>query len=204
MSEATHDMLAGLGIIVLAAGEGRRLGLGPKAHVRLGGATFLERVVRTCRDAEISGIWVVGSPTDARMATACAALAVRLAINAQPELGMSSSVQVGLRAAHADCPRGVFVFPVDHPLVRVSTLDALAAALDDDACVRPRSAGQHGHPILLGAAVVARLIAVERREPLRDALARVAPRFVDVPCDDDATVQGVNTPAELELARAAT
>lgn len=45
MSEA-----AGIDAIVLAAGRGERLGLGPKAWLTLGGRTLLERAVETLRD----------------------------------------------------------------------------------------------------------------------------------------------------------
>lgn len=182
---------------MLAAGEGRRLGLGPKAHVVLGGETLLARVVRTCREAGLDRIWVVGSPTDAKMQAACTTLATRLVVNPEPELGMTSSVHVGLRAAQTDLVGGVLVFPVDHPLIRAGTLTSLIAALREDACVRPLRAGRHGHPILLGAAILPRLLALGPETPLRDSLQTIGAHGIDVPCDDDATLDGVNTPTEL-------
>ena len=59
-------------VVVLAAGSGSRLGLGPKAHVVLGDETFLSRIVRSCREAELGPVLVVGGQGDARIADACA------------------------------------------------------------------------------------------------------------------------------------
>lgn len=187
-------------VVVLAAGEGRRLGLGPKAHVLLGGEALLARVVRSCREAGLTRAWVVGSPGDIRITAACDALAVEVVINPQPELGMASSVHVGLREAQRQRAGGALVFPVDHPLVRASTIARLADALQDDAWVRPLHARRRGHPIALGAALVSRLLALDPRTPLREALEAAGARGVDVPCDDPATLEGVNTPADLERA----
>lgn len=186
-----------IGVVVLAAGEGRRLGLGPKAHVRLGDETFLARIVRTCRLAELQHIWVVGSALDTKLKAVCQALGVEPVLHPRPELGMFSSVRVGLRAALPDCAGGVMIFSVDLPLVRASTLVNLAGALQDDACVRPLHATRHGHPIAVGAALGAKLLTSDPSMTLRDALAAAHARTVDVPCDDRATLDNVNTLADL-------
>lgn len=194
-----------VGVLVLAAGEGRRLGLGPKAHVRLGEETFLERVVRTSREAGLRAIWAVGSPNDALLPAACAALQIHYVLNPTPALGMSSSIHAGLAAAlsaaSSESPRALLIFPVDVPLVRASTLRALVAAEHTDACARPLHAGRHGHPILLGAALAARILSLGPGVPLRDALASVRAAFVDVAVDDSAALSNVNTPADLTAAR---
>lgn len=195
----TSERLSSIGVVVLAAGEGRRLGLGAKAHVRLRGETFLARVVRSCREAGLGPAWVVGRATDALLPAACDALAIRRVDNPRPELGMSSSIHVGLRAAQRESLGGVLVFPVDHPLVASRTLLRLARAAHDDAWVRPLHAGRHGHPVLLGPALVSKLLAFSPTMPLRDALRAAGARAVDVPCDDAATLDSVNTPADLTL-----
>ena len=59
---------ADVAVVILAAGSGRRLGLGPKAHVELRGESFLSRVVDTCRGAGLGPTWVVGSVDDGRIA----------------------------------------------------------------------------------------------------------------------------------------
>ncbi len=201
MSTQLSAQVSDVGVLVLAAGEGRRLGLGPKAHVRLGEETFLERVVCTSREAGLDRIWAVGSPTDSLLPAACAGLRIHYVLNPTPALGMSSSIHTGLAAALAETRRALLIFPVDVPLVRANTLVALLAAEHADSCARPLHDGHHGHPILLGAALAARVLALGPDTPLRDALASLRATLIDVPVDDAATLQNVNTPEDLATAR---
>ena len=85
--------------IILAAGAGRRMGGRPKALLALDGATFLEHVVRTCREAGAARIVVVTRaepPEIGRLARSLDAVTV---VNRQPERGMFSSVRLGIAAA---------------------------------------------------------------------------------------------------------
>jgi CTP:molybdopterin cytidylyltransferase MocA len=191
-------------VVLLAAGSGRRLGCGPKAHVAIAGATFLERIVRSSREAGIEEVFVVGSHEDAVMPKACEALGVRLAINDDPSRGMSSSVHAGLlMMTTARPPTGALVWPVDVPLVRATTLRLLTQALGGahDASVHPVYRSASGHPVGLGRDVVLQL-AKTLVLPLRDALIALRARRVDVPCDDAGVVTDVNTPKDLAEAAA--
>ena len=85
--------------IILAAGAGRRMGGRPKALLAIDGATFLERVARTCREAGAGRIVVVTRaepPEIGRLARSLDAVTV---VNRQPERGMFSSVRLGIAAA---------------------------------------------------------------------------------------------------------
>jgi CTP:molybdopterin cytidylyltransferase MocA len=193
-------------VVVLAAGEGRRLGLGPKAHVTLGDETFLSRVLRSCRDADVGPVHVVGSPRDARIEAACARLGARLTLNPAPERGMSSSVNLGLAAAQEEGPAGgVLVFPVDVPLVEARTLRLLggALALGPDVWARPVFRGTSGHPVALGSGVIPALLSMGATVPLRDALRLLDARRVDVDCDDAGVITDIDLPEQLAAARAA-
>lgn len=193
-----------IGVIVLAAGAGRRLGAGPKAHVALGAETLLSRVVRSCRVAGLEDICVVGSLADPAIERACAALGVALERNAEPDRGMFSSVRVGLRAIAGAWSGGAIVFPVDVPLVLATTVASLARALStsgDDAWVRPVHEGRRGHPVALGAGLFTRLLALGPTMPLRDALGAVEPRSVDVHCADAGIVIDIDTIDDLAAVR---
>jgi len=188
--------------IVLAAGSGRRLGRGPKAHVLLGGATFLARVVGALHDAEVTPVHVVGSTHDPSIRAASLALGAHLVLNPQPERGMSSSVHVGLcQALEDDSVQGVLVMPVDLPLVRVATLRLLAGSVGEDGtsmCARPVFEGTNGHPIALSRALALAVARGDPTTPLRDALLGV--RTVDVACDDPGILHDVDHPEDLERA----
>jgi CTP:molybdopterin cytidylyltransferase MocA len=200
------DGLARVAVVILAAGSGRRLGLGPKAHVVLGGGTFLDRIVRTCRKAGLGTIYVVGSAADARIDAVCASLQVRLVVNPEPARGMSSSVAVGLEAVRVEANAlATLVFPVDFPLVRENTLRLVALALEPDreSWSRPLFDGEGGHPIAIDARLVARVLALGPHVPLRDALHTLGVPSTDVTCDDAGVVSDVDLPEDLLAARRA-
>jgi len=203
MPSADDAELARVCVVVLAAGAGRRLGLGPKAHVVLGGATFLHRVVGVCRAAGLVRIRVVGGPEDAHISSACAAERAELTVNPDPARGMSSSVYEALRAERGEPKRGVLVFPVDFPLVRPATVRAvaLAAMAAGDAWARPVFAGRRGHPVGLGEALPPRLLAQGPAVPLREALRELRAHTTDLVGDDPGVVADIDLPADLEAAR---
>jgi nicotine blue oxidoreductase len=202
---ATLD-LTGVRVLVLAAGSGRRLGLGPKAHVRLLGDSLLGRVVHACKGAALGPVRVVGSAADPHIAEACRSLGVLLTLNTDPTRGMSSSVWLGLEALRFDDrTSAVLIFPVDLPLVQTATLRRLghAVAGGADVWARPLFGGVSGHPIALGAALVLRVIAMGMALPLRDSLRALGARKVDVVCDDPGVTTDIDLPEHLEAARAA-
>ncbi len=187
--------------MILAAGAGRRLGLGPKAHVVLEGETLLSRAVRCCRAAGVEWTHVLGRPDDPALATACQALGVPCSRNPRPEAGMFSSVRVALAALLPERPRGVLLFAVDHPRVQAETVRRIAAALDAGgpaSWVRPVHRGRHGHPIAIGAALLSPLLGLAETTPLRDALVAVKGSPLDVACDDPGVTDNVNVPEDLK------
>ncbi len=126
-------------------------------------------------------------------------------MNPDPQRGMSSSVHVGLATAQDDgLPGGVFVFPVDVPLVHARTIRLLGRALDrgPDVWVRPVFRGECGHPVALGSGVVSAILSLGATLPLRDALQIVRARRVDLDCDDVGVVTDIDTPEQLASAGA--
>ncbi len=190
-------------VVILAAGAGRRLGLGPKAHVDLGGKTFLERVVASCRAAGLGPLWVVASADDLRMAEVATRLALQLCWNVDPARGMSSSVHVGLQAASPRSP--VLVFPVDLPLVQPATLRGLAAAglRHPSGWARPCFGDAGGHPVVLGRELASRVRAAGPLAPLRETLAAADVQRFDLDVDDAGVVRDVDDAEDLAAAQVA-
>ena len=145
-----------IGAIVLAAGSSSRMGR-PKAGMRIGthGPTFLDAILSTLEAAGISTVRVVVPPGSSRREA-------HDVVNPDPDAGMLSSVQCGLRAL----PSGfdaVFVWPVDHPLVGSDTVIAMVAAFRAGGApiVVPTHEGRRGHPVLFSARVVPELFTAD-------------------------------------------
>jgi molybdenum cofactor cytidylyltransferase len=142
------------GAVVLAAGASTRMG-SPKALLTTAaGTTFLQAILATLREAGVESVRVVVAPGAGTDATHV--------INPEPARGMLSSVQCGLRALPEPCD-AVLLWPVDHPLVRVSTVAAMLDAFrsGDPPVVVPTHDGRRGHPVLFARRLVPELLAAD-------------------------------------------
>jgi molybdenum cofactor cytidylyltransferase len=132
-------------VIVLAAGRGERFrrsgGVTHKLDARLGGATVLERVLRTVAES--------GLPCHVVRPDGCDA-------GAAP--GMGDSIARGVRAT----PRaaGWLILPGDLPLVSADSLLKVAEGLASHRVVLPFWNGRQGHPVGFGAECHAALAAL--------------------------------------------
>lgn len=185
--------------VILAAGEGRRMGGRPKALVDDGGETWLERAVRVCRDGGCADVVVVARADSPEVAAIAASMGVALVDNPDPDRGMFSSVVLGLAAACRRAPSlaGVVVHPVDHPGVTVETVRALCDALRVVAgasAVVPTHDGLDGHPTGVGGRLARALLTAAPTEVFRDALASSGAVVVRLPVNDPGVLDNVNTP----------
>ena len=183
-----------IGIVILAAGAGSRLGGAAKALLPIGDTTFLGRILAIAREVGLAdAVVVVGPPHGTVIALHTNELDVRVVVNDEPERGMASSVALGFRAiAETDCD-AAWLWPVDHPSVEPDTLRALIAALGSHDVVQPRFGDRGGHPPLVARAVWPRFAACESLpEGARSVLAEVDVVGVTVP--DAGVVQDVDTP----------
>jgi CTP:molybdopterin cytidylyltransferase MocA len=133
--------------IVLAAGEGRRMG-GPKALIPIGDGTFLSRACRLFAQPGIASVVaVLGAEAERVRATAGIPAEATVAVNERWREGMLTSVWVGLDAAEALDAEAVLLHPVDNPFVAPATIDAVVVALANGAEIAvPSHAGRRGHP----------------------------------------------------------
>ena len=110
--------------IVLAGGDGERLGGIDKATIELGGSTFLERSLRAVQSAD--AVIVVGPPRPL-------AFDVLWTVEEPAGSGPAAAVGAGIRLVSAEI---VVVLAVDLPLVTHAHVDKLVAAVagHDGAC----------------------------------------------------------------------
>ena len=184
--------------VVLAAGEGRRLG-GAKALLRAHGLTFLEACLRALdRPGVVARVVVTGHDAERVAAALPAAPGVTAVLNERYRAGMLSSVLRGLEAAEALQADAVLLHPVDHPQVEPDTVDRVLAALAGGARVAvPSHGGRRGHPGGFARSAWDALRAAPPEEGARAVLRAHPDWIVHVP-GGPGSVRGVNTPADLE------
>jgi CTP:molybdopterin cytidylyltransferase MocA len=137
--------------LLLAAGEGRRLGR-PKALLEdRHGSTWLERSVAAVRDGGVSDVYVVIGAAHAEV-TAAVPAGCRVVHAADWAEGMGASLHAGLTAVsteHADAD-AVLVMLVDTPGVGPDVVRRMASRSGPDALARAAYGPEPGHPVLLG------------------------------------------------------
>ena len=134
--------------LLLAAGEGRRMGM-PKALVRDGdGASWLRRSLAALRDGGCADVTVVlgAGAAEARLLLDSGAHVVVAGDWAE---GMGASLRAGLQALPVAA--AALVTLVDLPDVGPDVVRrVLAAATGPQVLARASYAGEPGHPVLLG------------------------------------------------------
>jgi molybdenum cofactor cytidylyltransferase len=189
-------------VIVLAAGKGSRFeGSTHKLAQRLGDSSVL---ARTMAQALASRLPVIVVTTDAFADVARRSVAARdvvvlpeVGTRAVGPLGMGVSIAAGVSARpHAS---GWLVLPGDMPLVRPSTLQAVARGLDHHSVVYAQHRGRRGHPVGFAAELYSELVALSGDEGARRLIARY-PAF-GLELDDPGILVDIDTPDDLEAVR---
>lgn len=179
--------------VVLAAGEGRRMG-GPKALVAFEGTTFVQRCVLLLRRPGVSEVVVVVGPLQDRVA-ALVPDATCLP-NPNPADGMLSSILCGLAAAEERDAAAILLHPVDHPLVAPATVERVVEALQGGARIAvPSRDGRRGHPGGFARAAWPALRDVAPARGARGVLADHPDWIVHVE-GDAGSVAGIDTPGD--------
>lgn len=171
--------------IVLAAGEGRRMGR-PKAELVVGGRTLLERHVARLEALGAAQIVVVAR----RPVTTRAELCVAATRSQAESLAVAAAA---LRAVDA-----VVVTPVDLVPPAEATYRALLSALTDDLrAITPTFRGHGGHPVVVRPEV---LVAAYRRAaappPLNRVLGALGRDRLRLAVDDALVLGDLDTPAD--------
>ncbi len=163
-SDITHTMNLDkplkIGAVLLAAGEGSRMGSVPKSLLRLQGIPLLHRHLMALREIPFDDIVVVTGYHHEQIEAAISDEAVRFVRNAEPQRGQQSSVRLGV-ASLAALDTGldvVMVVLADQPLLGVPELAELISAFAQrpigTGVLYPMVKGQRGNPVVFSGEVV--------------------------------------------------
>ena len=187
--------------IVLAAGASSRMGR-PKLLLPIEpGGTLLGRLLGTLANA---GVWPIVVVTRKALAIETAwrdprASRISVVINPDPSRGQLSSLLCALES-FTDPPEAVLQALVDIPLIRVATVRAIADAWQTarPPLVRPTHQGRTGHPVIFGAGLLEVLRAADLQEGAKPIVRRFVPLGLEVPVDDPAILEDIDTPEDYE------
>lgn len=167
----------------------------PKGLLRLGEASFAQRVIRALRDGGCRPVVVVVDEGDVELVEHLAGEDATVLTNPDPGEGPITSLRLALRQLKGRVDAVVYL-PLDHALVEAEHVSALleAAREADAALALPVHEGKRGHP-----AYFSRLLFDELLDPVLEGGARtVVHRHLDGAClldtDDPAVVADIDTP----------
>ena len=198
MKKAPCDEIAG---VILAAGEGRRIGQ-TKALIKTDGETFLERIVGNLKAAGCKPILVVGGADYEAVKTEADRLKIRSVHNTKWESGQFSSLKAGFSSLEMDfC--GAVVALVDHPFVAKQTYDDLIRAFNqfNQRIVMPIHNHHRGHPLVIPRAVIREVIEAAEDLTLKDIIGNHENMTVMHRCEDPGVLQDIDTMDDLMKAR---
>jgi putative nucleotidyltransferase with HDIG domain len=188
------------GALILAAGFSSRMGAF-KPLLPLGEVSVVERVIHLFRTAGVAEICLVTGYRGGELGARLAGAGVILAENPHHADGMFSSIRSGMASVPAHC-RGVFLLPVDIPLVRPATLHLLMAAFEGravaDTVIHPLYAGRRGHPPLIPASLIPAILNHSGEGGLRALLEAPEARALEVPVPDRFILQDMDRPEDYE------
>jgi nicotine blue oxidoreductase len=183
---------AGVAGILLAAGQGKRLGQ-PKALVEFGGITLAQRGVALLRDGGAAPVVVV---TGAVPVDLPGVLAVH---NPDWRSGMGSSLATGLATVPGSCSAAVIAL-VDQPLIGPEAVRRLIAAHAAGAGVAVAAYdGLPRNPVLLAREHWAEVTAMAVGDAGARPFLRAHPELVtDVECGDTGLPDDLDTRSDLD------
>lgn len=150
-----------IGAVLLAAGEGRRMGGVAKPLIRLQGVPLINRHLVALSGAGVDEVVVVTGHARDAIEEQMRSFSVSLAHNEAHAQGQESSVRIGLAALNGNFD-AVFVMPSDQPLIAAGDLTELISAFKKRPAghvVVPVVAGQRGNPILIDEIGLAQILA---------------------------------------------
>ncbi|MDH3713563.1 MAG: nucleotidyltransferase family protein [Gammaproteobacteria bacterium] len=150
-----------IGAVLLAAGEGRRMGGVAKALIRLQGVPLISRQLVALSGAGVDEVVVVTGHARDAIEEQVQSFPVTLAHNEAHADGQEGSVRVGLAALNGPFD-AVFILLSDQPLVAAGDLTELIGAFKKRPAghvVVPVVNGQRGNPIMLDDVAHAQILA---------------------------------------------
>ncbi len=201
MSRAAPSVTCGVGAVLLAAGQSRRMGQA-KGLLQWAGKPLLQHQVDVLLRSSVDDIAVVlGEGVDELAPLVPDDRRVRTVWNARHAAGRSGSVIIGTLALRRS--QAVMFCNVDQPLSTSLVEDFLRGAGDslDFAIAVAMNGGRRGHPVLIRRGLFPEVVSIsESSEGLKAVIRKDPARVLTVPVESPNALLGFNTPDEYDHA----
>jgi CTP:molybdopterin cytidylyltransferase MocA len=183
-----------LGAIILAAGQGERMG-GPKALLLLPSSAepLALAHARRALEAGCDRVVVVAMPEVVQALAPLLPAGARAAESRAPDPAGSLAIGLASLTRGGAAPDAAMITPVDVPPAKATTIAALVSAVSAGArAATPAHEGRGGHPVVCRMDALAPLR--DRPAPLRDVLRALRDAHARVEVSDPDVVLDLDTP----------
>jgi molybdenum cofactor cytidylyltransferase len=172
----------------------------PKALLTFRGRTFLESVLDAAHAVGVKHpIVVLGDDAD-KIVSEHDLHGIAVLRNEEIAAGPIGSIRAAVRHVMSHPVDAMLVWPVDMPHVAISTVELLIDRFRSTQrpVVVPVFDGRRGHPVLFGRAVFEELLEAPDGEGARTVVRADPSRVEEVPVEDSAVVEDLNTPEDYQ------
>ena len=188
--------------LILAGGKSRRMGF-PKLLLASAGDLLIDFMIERLEYSGWGEIAVTVSDESLADFVRCRYDNVAAIVNHNPDEGMISSIRLGLNWAE-DAQTGLLTWPIDHPLVGVSTLQKMLRFSTEDAVTVPTFDGKRGHPTFWGKESWTKLRSTAADQGAREILMDPAVEITEVGVEFAALLSAPDRPSRLDSITAET
>jgi molybdenum cofactor cytidylyltransferase len=183
--------------VVLSAGESRRMGR-PKALLPIGEGTFIERIVRSLRAAQVEKIVVVLGHNAADMATKIAHLPVTIVVNPDYAQGQLSSLIAAIRTLQDEKIDAILVHLVDHPYLNPDLVKRMIDRFYESKklIAVPKWRGRRGHPVIFSRRLFGELLRAPPDQGAKSVVHAHAAETLEIETDEEGITFDIDTPED--------
>jgi molybdenum cofactor cytidylyltransferase/nicotine blue oxidoreductase len=195
-----------LAIIILAAGQGSRLGGYPKALLKKDGDSLLTRFIQAIQSCDpletlvVTGFYSDKIEAEINSLKPTIHSSITLVKNPHPDLGQSSSVRLGLESLKSDYDV-LLIALCDQPSIASSEIEALLEQFKqrtaNQEIVLPMMNNQRGNPVLFSKRMIEKILAIPGMvcRPYMDQHPELVKLFAT---ENQAYLMDVDTPADIQ------
>jgi molybdenum cofactor cytidylyltransferase len=196
-----------IAVLILAAGQSRRMGKTNKLLVPVDGKPLLRHTVEAALASRASDTIVVTGHERPAIEAVLEGTAVRTIHNPDYALGLSTSLKAGIKALPPGTDAAIVCLG-DMPEIDAELIDRLIDAFEPAqgrAIVVPTHSGKRGNPVLWGSAYFPAMAELKGDVGARHLIGQHAEAVVEVPMETGAALLDIDTPEALDayLARPA-
>jgi molybdenum cofactor cytidylyltransferase len=185
--------------IILAAGDSKRMGY-PKALLPIGDTTFLGHILGIIRSVGLASPIVVLGRAAALIRPAIQEWPVRIIVNADPDRGQLSSIQLGISSLDVNA-QACMLWPVDQPAVSEGMVFNLVRLYlqSQRLMTFPKFGGKRGHPAIFHQSLFREFLTVPLEEGPKKMISSYQQDIAELPTDESAVIHDIDTPQDYEL-----